>query len=196
MSVNSSDGISETINSLKLRHKAWLFAANAHEATGQLYPGSNLSYLTHVAEVVMTLLPALEADSSLNADLAIQCAILHDTVEDTHITLEDLEKEFGIQVRQGVSALTKNKNLEKRPAMEDSIKRIKKEPKEIAVVKLADRISNLGPQLPLNYWSLDKCRRYAEEGELILQSLGEASHILSEVLADRISIWKKSTEVL
>jgi guanosine-3',5'-bis(diphosphate) 3'-pyrophosphohydrolase len=159
--ANASE-FSDVIQSLKLRHRAWLFAARAHEGEKQLYPGTNLSYLTHIAEVVMSLTPALIADRGLNADLATVCAILHDTVEDTPVTLADLEKEFGLVVAKGVGALTKRKDLPKGRAMEDSLERILAEPREISAVKLADRISNLGPELPLHHWDLEKCWRYAE----------------------------------
>jgi len=47
-------------------------------------------------------------DSIENAELAIVCAILHDTIEDTVVTYSELEKEFGEAVANGVMALSKD----------------------------------------------------------------------------------------
>ena len=72
----------------ELPAKAWLFAARKHQ--GQLYPGTGLPYLTHVGSVLLALLPALRAGEGWNAERAILCALLHDTVEDTATTLEEI----------------------------------------------------------------------------------------------------------
>jgi (p)ppGpp synthase/HD superfamily hydrolase len=178
------------IDSLKLRHNAWLFAARKHQ--GQTYPGSNLPYLTHIGQVVITLGPALLEDPGLDPDLAICCAILHDTLEDTETDIEELKSEFGVDIAAGTAALTKNKYLKGVEAMTDSLRRIRTCPREVWAVKLSDRISNLGPIVPFHHWSVHKCLSYAVEGEMILDSLGEASAILSAILRERIEIWKRA----
>jgi (p)ppGpp synthase/HD superfamily hydrolase len=43
------------------------------------------------------------------ADFAISCALLHDVIEDTNITYDDLYVKFGYEIADGVEALTKNK---------------------------------------------------------------------------------------
>ncbi|MDR2352677.1 MAG: bifunctional (p)ppGpp synthetase/guanosine-3',5'-bis(diphosphate) 3'-pyrophosphohydrolase, partial [Deltaproteobacteria bacterium] len=125
-------------------------------------------------------------------DLAINCAILHDTVEDTKVTIEDVVRNFGESVARGVLALTKNNNLPKELRMEDSLRRIKAEPAEIWLVKIADRICNLTPELPFHFWNREKCLSYAKEGEQILETLKGASPIMDTILSDRIDLWKKT----
>ena len=54
-------------------------------------------------------------------------------------------------------------------------------------MKLADRINNLQYAPP--YWSEAKIQAYKDEAELILQSLGAASAVLSQRLAERIQAY-------
>ncbi|MDR1658662.1 MAG: HD domain-containing protein [Deltaproteobacteria bacterium] len=167
------------------RRQAWLLAAERHRE--QLYPGTNLPYLTHIGSVVLALQPGLDANPAARADLAVLCAILHDTVEDTNTTVEELESAFGPDVAAGVAALTKDPALKGPEAMADSLRRILKNPPEIAMVKLADRIANLG--VPATHWTPKKCHSYAQEGQLILNQLGGASLVLSSLLEERINAW-------
>ncbi|MEZ4637991.1 MAG: hypothetical protein R2856_24030 [Caldilineaceae bacterium] len=64
---------------------AWLFAAEAHGV--QTVPGTALPYVVHVGAVAMEVTAALTHGSQVNdPDLAVQCALLHDVIEDTSIT--------------------------------------------------------------------------------------------------------------
>lgn len=72
--------------------------------------------------------------------------------------------------------------------MQDSLERIQKQPREIWLVKLADRAANLNT--PPRHWGKEKIRLYAEEGAIILHALGDASVLFSARLADRIAAWR------
>jgi (p)ppGpp synthase/HD superfamily hydrolase len=109
--------------------KACRFAAQAHQ--GQLYPGTELPYLMHLNLVSMEILAALSAESGREGDLAVQCALLHDTIEDTDTSYEQIESMFGIRVADGVAALSKNSALEKSQQLLDSLNRIEAQPIEI-----------------------------------------------------------------
>jgi len=163
--------------------KAWFFASNAHN--NQLYPGSNLPYITHIGNVVLEL----STISLEDKNLAICCAILHDTIEDTDVTYEDIKKEFGQKVANGVAALTKNKSLPKSKQMIDSLERIVKEPKEVWAVKLADRITNLSS--PPSYWSLEKRKNYQKEALLIYEYLHSSNRALANRLKEKIENYNK-----
>jgi (p)ppGpp synthase/HD superfamily hydrolase len=155
------------------------FAAKAHN--GQTVPGSDLPYIVHVTMVAMEVIAALVHEDGLDGDLAIQCALLHDVIEDCGISYEKLAAEFGTEVAGGVRALSKNNILKsKNEKMADSLARIKKQPREIWMVKLADRITNLQP--PPGHWDAEKIARYREEGKLILDELGNACAYLAERL--------------
>lgn len=162
--------------------KAYKFAAQAHQ--GQKFPGTDLPYIMHLSFVCMEVIAALNVESDRDGNLAIQCALLHDAIEDTDITYQQIEAEFGEAVAKGVLALTKDLTLEKHLQMENSLERIKQQPAEISMVKLADRISNL--QSPPSYWTKDKIRSYREEGIYIYNTLKDASKFLGDRLYEKI----------
>ena len=161
---------------------AYRFAAEAH--VGQNYPGTEISYLMHLSFVTMEIQSALRFESGLDERLAMQCAILHDVIEDTDRDYEQVRAAFGERVADGVRALTKNSELPKAEAMADSLERIREQPREVWLVKLADRISNL--QKPPHYWSKEKIERYRDEARRIHAALGEASDSLSRRLQVKI----------
>ena len=170
--------------------RAYKYAAIAH--AGQLVPGTDISYLMHLGLVSMELLNAFQ-QSDLGPeemDLGIQCALLHDTLEDTATSHEDLEAAFGSQVAAGVLALTKNSDLAKEVRMADSLARIKGCPKVIWMVKLSDRITNMQPAPP--GWDSPKKAAYKEEAILIARELGPASEHLRERLSQKIEHYEVS----
>lgn len=84
-----------------MREKALKFATTAHE--GQYRKGSTIPYITHpvaVSEIV----------ESWNApEEAVVAAILHDTYEDTGVTLEELASEFGDEIALIVDRVSEDK---------------------------------------------------------------------------------------
>jgi (p)ppGpp synthase/HD superfamily hydrolase len=71
--------------------------------------------------------------------------------------------------------------------MPDSLRRIRAQPPEIAVVKLADRITNLSA--PPHYWKKEKCAAYRAEAIAIADALGPASAALDARLRARIEAY-------
>jgi (p)ppGpp synthase/HD superfamily hydrolase len=85
-------------------------------------------------------------------------------------------------------ALTKDESLpDKTSMMLDSLERIKAQPKEVWMVKMADRISNL--YSPPFYWNDRKIMKYAEEAELILNALAPANELLAARLRAKIDAY-------
>jgi (p)ppGpp synthase/HD superfamily hydrolase len=172
-------------------HEAWRFAAEAHH--GQLFPGSQLPYIVHVAAVAMEVGNAIGRRSELGApvrdpDLAIQVALLHDVVEDTSITLDELRARFGDAVADGVSAVSKDPSVgDKQAQMRDSLARIQTQPAEVWMVKLADRITNL--EAPPHYWTRAKISAYRVEAGEIHARLGSACVVLGPRLRDKIAAY-------
>lgn len=162
--------------------KAIDFAANAH--VDQKFPGKEYNYLVHVCQVAMEIMYISKIDSQYNYDLAIQCALLHDVIEDTKINYENVKKEFGKDVADGVLALSKDKDLSKEKQVQDSLERIKKQVDEVAMVKLADRITNLNK--PPHYWDKDKMKRYRDEAIVIYEYLKYLDNYLVERLKQKI----------
>ncbi len=167
--------------------KAYRFAAEAHE--GQLFPGTNISYLMHLSFVTMEVIAALAYHPEANGDLAVQCALLHDVLEDTAVSAESVKETFGSDVLHGVSALTKDKSLPKKASMADSLARIQQQPNEVWMVKLADRISNLAK--PPSHWDSEKIVAYRQEAIQIYDALSDASDFLAKRLNERIEAYQK-----
>ena len=71
--------------------------------------------------------------------------------------------------------------------MTDSLRRIRACPGAVWIVKLADRITNLGP--PPRSWTAEKCRAYRDEARAIADALGEASPVLDARLRGRIEAY-------
>lgn len=165
------------------------FASDAHR--GQLVPGSQRPYDTHLAKVAMEVIAALAHAPTADGNLAVACALLHDTLEDTEATFLAINAAFGSAVAHGVLALTKNKSLPKEEQMPDSLNRILQNPTEVAMVKLADRITNLAP--PPSHWTREKCTAYREEAKTILATLGHANAYLAERLAAKIEAYAQWT---
>lgn len=165
-------------------NEAIAFAATAH--CGQSVPGTRLPYVVHVANVAMEVMAALSVTDGLDGTLAVQCALLHDTLEDTEVTHEQLRARFGEPVAEGVSALTKHESVgDKDAQMADSLRRIQRQSDEVALVKLADRITNL--QAPPEHWDAKRMRRYQAEAGTILEVLGRSNAFLARRLKERIA---------
>jgi (p)ppGpp synthase/HD superfamily hydrolase len=162
--------------------RAWHFAARRHG--DQKVPGSALPYITHVGAVAMEVLATLAIDAIADPDLAVACALLHDTIEDTDTTADEITAEFGGAVAAGVSALSKDKRVPKDEQLADSLRRIRAEPKAVWIVKLADRAVNMEPAPA--HWSAEKRRTYQRQAQMILAELGSASASLAERLREKI----------
>lgn len=161
--------------------KALRYAENAH--LGQLFRGTQFPYTFHITLVCMETIAALENEDHRDGDLAIQCALLHDVIEDTEIGFEAIAAEFGTPVTNGVLALTKDETLPKAEQMPDSLTRIRQQPREVAMVKLADRITNLMP--PPHDWTTEKRKAYHAEALRIHAQLAYASDYLAQRLLKR-----------
>ena len=122
-------------------------------------------YLLHINLVSMEVMTAISfSQNILDANLSVQCALLHDVIEDVGKSYDEIKNVFGKGVADGVDALTRrmrNSPVTKKQKMEDSLRRIKQQPREVWIVKMADRISNL--LTPPPDWKEEKFRSYKAE---------------------------------
>lgn len=167
-----------------LYQKAIKFATAKHQELNQIVPGTNLPYVVHLSNVAMEILIASNHSENFDLDFAIQVALLHDTLEDTYTTFEELETHFGINIAKGVLALTKNDKLPKEQRMNDSLNRIKSMQPEVWAVKLADRITNLQPPPP--HWNQMKITQYHDEAKIIHSKLKNGNKFLADRLEEKI----------
>lgn len=160
--------------------RAYLYAAKAH--VGQKVRDSDIPYIVHVSQVSFEVFSVV--DELNDPQLALQCAALHDVIEDTDISFQTIAHEFGIDVANGVQALTKNKELDDELQMPDSLMRIKKLSTDIWTVKLADRIANLNP--PPGSWPAEKRKKYQDVSWDIYNELKDGNRTLAERLQTKI----------
>lgn len=121
----------------RLVEKALQFATAAHEGQVRKYTG--VPYIVHPVEV-MEIVKTVSGDTAMHA-----AALLHDVVEDTDVTIEDIIREFGDDVAQLVDDLTdvskpEDGNRKTRKALDRAHSAMASA--RAQTVKLADLISN------------------------------------------------------
>ncbi len=115
--------------------KAIEVAAEAHQ--GQYRKGTRTPYITHPYAVGLILMEARCSESVIIA------GILHDTVEDTVLTLEFIREHFGEEVADIVEGCSENKALRWRARKSERIEALKTASMEICLVTCADKLHNL-----------------------------------------------------
>ncbi len=123
-----------------LINRAYVFAMKAH---GTQKRASGAPYFSHPVEVAYKL-------TQFKLDTAsIATALLHDTVEDTDVTLDDIEASFGKEIRNLVDGVTKLSRLEGKTENMNQAENFRKlliamsEDLRVLLVKLADRMHNM-----------------------------------------------------
>jgi len=140
-----------------LLRRAYIFSAKAHQGQTRL---SGESYLIHPIEVA-SILANLKLDAA-----TVAAGLLHDTIEDTTATSEELKEIFGNEVMGLVDGMTKLSRMElqsrEQREAENFRKMIVAMAKDIRVIliKLADRLHNMRT---LSHLPEDKQKRIAQE---------------------------------
>jgi len=100
-------------------------------------------------------------------------AILHDTVEDTETTVEELAREFGQAVAAIVAEVTDDKNLPKPDRKRLQVEHAPHISHPAKLVKLADKICNLRDVLdaPPSHWPMERRRAYFEWAKAVIDGL-------------------------
>src|SRR6266581_5907149 len=130
----------------ELVRKAYDRAAVAHRGQRRL---SGEDYVNHPLEVA-----AILADLQLDAQ-TLAAALLHDTVEDTALTADEVEVEFGPEVARLVEGVTKLGRISLRNDQQQQAENVRKmmvamaEDLRVVLIKLADRLHNMRTLEPL-----------------------------------------------
>ncbi len=138
-------------------------------------------YINHPID----LADILANEAQVDDPLVLVAAILHDTVEDTDTTLEEIAAQFGPQVSAVVAEVTDDKSLPK-----DERKRLQEEHAPGASfraqqVKLADKIANLRDLVrsPPATWDVERKRAYFEWCKRVIDGV-RGKHPTLEALFD------------
>jgi (p)ppGpp synthase/HD superfamily hydrolase len=121
---------------MNLIEKAIITATKAHDK--QYRKKTKIPYIIHPYSVGMILMK-----KGCN-DEVVAAGLLHDTVEDTKLTLEDIEKEFGNTVAEIVRGCSEpDKNLSWEERKEHTLAKLKTASLDIRLVACADKIHNI-----------------------------------------------------
>lgn len=151
------------------------FAAEHHK--GQKRKGEAgepyLNHLIEVAELIATSSDLLDAN-------LIMAGFLHDTIEDTDVTRQELERLFGSDVAALVAEVTDDKSLPKEQRKALQVQNAHKKSPRAQTLKLADKISNLRALLcsPPANWSAQRKREYFDWAREVVSRLTQPNQKL------------------
>jgi GTP diphosphokinase / guanosine-3',5'-bis(diphosphate) 3'-diphosphatase len=155
--------------------RALEFAAQKHRM--QRRKDSDASpYINHP----IALMHILCLDARIVDPVVLAAAALHDTIEDTETTEEELRTTFGEEIAQIVVEMTDDKSLSKEERKRLQIERAHRMSREGALVKLADKTCNLrdlAANPPLD-WSLERRVEYFDWAKAVVDRLPRVSENL------------------
>jgi guanosine-3',5'-bis(diphosphate) 3'-pyrophosphohydrolase len=163
--------------------KAVAFAADKHRFQTRK-DSERTPYINHPIAVALTL---CEVGHESDTDL-LCAAILHDTIEDTETSPEEIEKTFGKFVLDIVMEVTDDKNIAKEERKRLQIVKAHLKSRPARKLKLADKICNVHDIIhhaPAG-WSVERRLDYLRWAEQVLEGLRGVNFLLEKRLQDAI----------
>ncbi len=180
------------MNETVLLAKAYNFAAQCHET--QCRKGERAEpYINHLTEVA-----ELVAQATDGQDIAlIAAAVLHDTIEDTKTSYDDLVREFGNDIAGLVQEATDDTALPKQTRKQMQIDHAPDKTDRAKILKLADKISNIrsiayGPP----DWPLSRKKEYLSWSDQVAMGLKGANVWIDTLYEDTSKLVQKELERL
>jgi guanosine-3',5'-bis(diphosphate) 3'-pyrophosphohydrolase len=148
-------------------------------------------YINHPLEVaeILSRIGAIEDEDILTA------AILHDTIEDTDTTEEEIRNIFGQKVCEYVKEVTDNKNLPKEIRKQLQIQKASKLSEGAKQIKIADKISNICAIMnsPPKDWSLETKIKYVDWAKQVVDEMRGVNQNLEKYFDE---IYQRAKETL
>ncbi len=117
-------------------------------------------YVNHLSDVARLL-----AEATNGEDVTVIVAgLLHDTIEDTETSFDDLMKEFGREIADLVAEVTDDMSLPRAERKRLQVEQAPKKSMRARIIKLADKTSNLHSMIasPPKDWSVERRREYID----------------------------------
>lgn len=167
---------------MNLLLKAARFAAERH-TTQRRKDEAETPYINHPIEVAETI----ANDGGVTDEIVLAAALLHDTVEDTGTTPEEIEELFGREIRDVVMEVTDDKSLETAERKRLQIEHARHISVRGQQVKLGDKIANLRSILvtPPTVWDERRMLEYFVWAKKVIDGVRGANSALEEVF-DRV----------
>ena len=139
-------------------------------------------YINHLIEVA----EILSCVGGITDLTTLQAAVLHDTIEDTQTTSEELESRFGPEVRRLVEEVTDDERLPKAERKRLQIERAPHLSPKAKLIKIADKISNVRDvtHFPPTHWPHQRRCEYLDWAEKVVDGL-RGSNPAVEALFDQ-----------
>ena len=125
-------------------------------------------YINHLTEVATLLAEATDG----NDVVLVMGGLLHDTLEDTDATYEDLVQRFGPEVAALVAEVTDDKSLKKEERKRLQVEKAGSKSQRARMLKIADKTSNLRSLIesPPKGWTGERLRDYVVWAEQVVRS--------------------------
>jgi GTP diphosphokinase / guanosine-3',5'-bis(diphosphate) 3'-diphosphatase len=173
METDAADGLGKVL-------AAMVFAADKHRSQRRKDTDAS-PYINHPIDLANILVN----EAHVHDAITLVAAILHDTVEDTATTFDEITSRFGAEVSGIVAEVTDDKSL---PKQERKVQQEQHAPHasfRAQQVKLADKIANLrdlANRPPAN-WDIDRRRAYFDWAKRVVDGL-RGRHAVLEALFD------------
>ncbi len=177
------------MNGLVLVSRAADFAAQRHAGIRRKGRAKE-PYINHLAEVA-----ALLADATEGADAPLIAAgWLHDTVEDTPTSREELEREFNADVATLVAECTDDKSLAKDERKRLQIVQAPKKSARARMLKIADKTSNVRSLLtsPPDEWERERLIDYLDWAEKVVAGCRGLNAKLEKAFDEAVAAGRRS----
>ena len=174
-----------------LRHvlRATQFAAHKHR-TQRRYDADASPYINHPISLANLL-----ANEAMVVDPVVICAaLLHDTIEDTETTFDELALAFGDEIATIVREVSDDKSLAKAERKRLQIEHARSISPRAKLVKLADKICNLRDivAMPPVDWSAQRKDEYFIWAAQVVAGLRGTHQRLEEIFDDILRSWQEN----
>jgi guanosine-3',5'-bis(diphosphate) 3'-pyrophosphohydrolase len=158
---------------MELVLQAAAFAAEKHRT--QRRKDVETPFINHPIQLAYILVQADVEDPKILA-----AALLHDTIEDTDTTLDEIEIVFGYEIARVVAECSDDKKLTKLERKQAQIEHAAKLSRAAKLVKLADKIANVSDLegAPPQGWSVERKREYFDWAKKVVDQLRDTHPVL------------------
>jgi guanosine-3',5'-bis(diphosphate) 3'-pyrophosphohydrolase len=158
--------------------EALRFAADRHRNQRRKDAGAS-PYINHPIDVAAVL----ATEAAVTDEPTLIAAVLHDTVEDTETSLEEIQKRFGAEVAQLVGEMSDDKSLPKEVRKQLQVDHAAAASLKAKRIKIADKICNVRDvgRHPPATWPLVRRREYLDWSDRVVAGCRGAEPVLGEL---------------
>lgn len=168
------------MNLFKLVIDAAAFAAEKHK-NQRRKDNEKTPYINHPLKVAKLIIEV----ANVTDEVLIAAALLHDTVEDTETTYEELVERFGKEVADLVMECTDDKRLPWDVRKQEQIKTARTKSEKAKLLKLADKTANvIDVVVATPIWSLDRKLKYIDWSKKVVKELEGICPALEKLFFD------------